>query len=73
MPARAITTRYGRPALEALREVVGSAKRDDPMAPVTLLVPHQVAGTVARRFLAEGVADGRPGIAGLAVSTLPRL
>jgi len=73
MTARVLTTAYGRPALDALRDVVAEAKRDDPMAAVTLLVPTNIAGVVVRRFLAHGLAADRPGVAGLYVSTLPRL
>lgn len=70
---RIISTPYGADALDRLRDVVAAAKRDDPMAPVTVLVPNNLAGIVARRSLARGLADGRPGIAGLRVTTLPRL
>jgi RecB family exonuclease len=71
--ARVVTTAYGRPALDALRGVVTEAKRDDAMAPVTVLMPSNIAGIVARRHLAAGL-DGRgTGVAGLYVTTLPRL
>ena len=43
------------------------------MAPVTIVVPTNVAGIVARRHLAAGVGDGRPGVAALDVTTLDRL
>jgi RecB family exonuclease len=66
------STSYGRPALRALHDLVAEAKRGDAMAPVTVLVPTNVAGIVARRHLARGV-DGRAGVAGLFVTTLPRL
>ncbi|MGI8718872.1 MAG: hypothetical protein ACR2JN_13675, partial [Lapillicoccus sp.] len=68
-----VTTAYGRPALEALLEVVAGTKADDPMAPVTVLVPNNVAGIVARCFLAHGTGPARPGVAGIHFSTLPRL
>src|SRR5450759_3773511 len=42
------TTAYGRPALEALRAAVALVKHDDPMAPVTVLVPNNVAGLIAQ-------------------------
>jgi ATP-dependent helicase/nuclease subunit B len=67
------TTAYGRPALELLRAVVAQIKADDPMAPVTVLVPNNIAGIVARRFLARGLSDEGNGIAGIYFSTLPRL
>ena len=66
-------TMYGRPALAALREIVAAEKKHDPLAPVTVLVPNNIAGLFVRRFLARGVTDGRPGIAGIFISTLPRL
>ena len=73
MDSRVIVTGYGRHALESLRGVVTQAKRDDPMAPVTILVPNNIAGIVARRHLAHGLEGGGPGIAGVFVTTLPRL
>ncbi|WP_152187101.1 hypothetical protein, partial [Segeticoccus rhizosphaerae] len=72
MGVHVTSTSYGRPALRALHDLVAVAKRDDPMAPVTVLVPTNVVGIVARRHLARGV-DGRTGVAGLFVTTLPRL
>ncbi|MVA74488.1 PD-(D/E)XK nuclease family protein [Auraticoccus sp. F435] len=41
------------------------------MVPVVVLAPSNIAGLVARRFLAQGVA-GSPGVAAVAVSTVPR-
>ena len=74
MTARTISTAYGRAALEALRAVVGEAKREDPLAPVTIIVPNNIAGVVARRFPAHGLHDGGPAaVAALYVTTLPRL
>ena len=61
------TTAYGVAALEKLRAVVAGLKADDPMKPVTLLLPNNLAGVVARRFLAL------TGIAGIYLATLPRL
>lgn len=73
MTTRVIRTPYGRPAIDRLRSVVSEVKRDDPMAPVTVLVPNNLAGIVARRHLAHGLEDGRGAVAGLYVTTLPRL
>lgn len=73
MQARVIGTPYGAPALQALRSVVSDAKQEDPMAPVTVVVPNNLAGITARRHLAHGLTDGRGGVAGLYVTTLPRL
>ena len=71
--SRVITTAYGRPALDALRTVVTKAKRVDLMAPVTVLVPNNIAGIVGRRHLAHGLEGRGPGVAGIFVTTLPRL
>jgi hypothetical protein len=66
-------TAYGRAALEELRDVVREAKNGDPMAPVTVLVPSNIAGIVARRFLAHGLGDGHHGVAALYPTTITRL
>ncbi|SDT34636.1 PD-(D/E)XK nuclease superfamily protein [Friedmanniella luteola] len=66
-------TSYGPAALILLRQAVAAAKAHDPMAPVTLIVPTNLAGIVARRYLAAGVGDGRIGIAALDITTLDRL
>ncbi len=72
MGVRVETSSYGAPALEALEAAVAAAKRSDPMAPVTVITPNNIAGTVARRHLARGTAGSR-GIAGIELTTLPRL
>ena len=64
---------YGHAALEALRSIVTEAKRDDRMAPVTILLPNNIAGIVARRHLAHGLDGLGPGVAGIQLTTLPRL
>jgi ATP-dependent helicase/nuclease subunit B len=69
---RVETTSYGTPALQQLTWVVADLKRSDPMAPVTILAPNNIAGIVARRHLATGVGSSRTGIAGISVTTLPR-
>ena len=66
-------TSYGRSALDALTQVVAHLKQDDPLRPVTLVVPSNIAGIVARRHLARGFHPDRPAIAGLWITTLPRL
>jgi ATP-dependent helicase/nuclease subunit B len=67
-----IWTRYGADAYDALRSGVAAAKRDDPLAQVTVLVPTQICGVIARRTLAHGVAN-RAGVAGLSVLTVDGL
>jgi ATP-dependent helicase/nuclease subunit B len=66
-------TTYGAAARVALCRVVSEAKREDPLAPVTLLVPTNLAGVMARRALAQVNDDPRRGVAGLTVLTLDRL
>ncbi|MEV8376568.1 PD-(D/E)XK nuclease family protein [Kribbella sp. NPDC056861] len=61
------TTAYGAAALDKLGAVVGELKRNDPMTPVTLLLPNNLAGVTARRFLARST------IGALYLATLPRL
>ena len=45
---------YGRGAAEALRAHVGVVKGDDPLAPVTVVVPSNHVGVATRRLLASG-------------------
>ena len=61
------STAYGAAALERLQAVVARLKADDPMKPVTLLLPNNLSGVIARRRLALS------GIAGLYLATLERL
>ncbi|GAB3297336.1 PD-(D/E)XK nuclease family protein [Epidermidibacterium keratini] len=61
------------PWLRSLTELVTSAKRDDPMAPVTVLVPTNIAGIIARRHLAHGPSNGAHGIAAIWFTTPSRL
>ena len=72
MTVRAVTTAYGAAALDALSSVAAEIKRDNPMAPVTVVAPNNVASIVARRHLASGIPGAR-GIAGVEVTTLGRL
>ena len=74
MVAGSVTwVRYGPDALRALRDVVADEKRDDAMAPVTVLVPNNIAGIVARRFLAMGLGPDRRGVAAIRFTTLRHL
>ena len=72
--ARSVTcTAYGPTPSRRLRTIVAEVKRDDPMAPVTVLVPNNIAGIVARRFLANGLGHDRRGIAAIRFTTLRHL
>jgi ATP-dependent helicase/nuclease subunit B len=77
MPSDVVATAYGRPALVALRGAVASAKGDDPLAPVTVIVPANHVGVSARRALANGslgpVSGGGAGVAAVAFLTVYRL
>ena len=46
--------RYGREAAEALRSTISAAKGDEPLAPVTVVVPSNHVGVATRRLLASG-------------------
>ncbi|HEY8526859.1 MAG TPA: PD-(D/E)XK nuclease family protein [Acidimicrobiales bacterium] len=61
MSIEVVTTRYGRPALRALRDLVAAAKGGEPLAPVTVVVPSNHVGVTARRLLAAGVDSGDGG------------
>jgi hypothetical protein len=54
MPMDLVWTSYGRAAASALREAVGRAKGDEPLAPVTVVVPSNHVGVASRRLLASG-------------------
>ncbi len=47
---------YGPPASSALASEIRRAKGDDPLAPVTVVVPANHVGVAARRRLASGAA-----------------
>lgn len=68
-----ITTAYGRPALDRLHELVSQAKTEDPMAPVLVLAPSNVAGTVVRRHLVRQGSRHGPGIVGIDITVTARL
>lgn len=73
----AVATAHGRPALEALHRLVAAAKADDPLAPVTVVVPGNMVGLAARRALASGdlgpIVGDRPGLVGVTFVTAYRL
>ena len=52
--------RYGRPAAEELRASISLAKGDEPLAPVTIVVPSNYVGVATRRHLASGRNRSRP-------------
>src|SRR5688572_14642365 len=72
-----ITTPYGRPAAEALHRVLQVAKRDEPLAPVTVVVETNSVGVAARRLLASGelgrVVERGEGLIGVSFLTVYRL
>ena len=51
MSIEVICTPYGPPATERLGEQIAAFKQGDPLAPVTVVVPTNIAGLAARRAL----------------------
>ncbi|MHB8593768.1 MAG: PD-(D/E)XK nuclease family protein, partial [Acidimicrobiales bacterium] len=45
---------YGRPAAEALQKALSAAKGDEPLAPVSVVVPSNHVGVATRRLLGSG-------------------
>ncbi len=45
---------YGRPAAQSLQQAVSAAKADEPLAPVSVVVPSNHVGVASRRLLASG-------------------
>ncbi len=64
-----INSGYGRAALAELNRLVRAAKKGDPLAPVTVLVPTNGVGVAARRWL----ASEPPGVANVSFTTAHRL
>lgn len=62
---------FGRPASEALATLIASARRRDPLRPVTVIVPSNFVGLSIRRLLGTGalVAGERAGIANVTFVT----
>ena len=58
----------GQTAIDQLWAVVDDLKRDDPLAPVIILAPSNIAAITARRALAS-----RGGVAAIQVTTVDRL
>lgn len=60
-------------ALERLVDCVADIKRDDPLAPVTVIVPSNLAGRSLGWRLAAGLTPGRRAVAGIRITTVARL
>jgi ATP-dependent helicase/nuclease subunit B len=69
--------RYGRPAAEALRSAINQAKGDEPLTPVSVVVPSNYVGVATRRLLATGalgpVCHRGIGVAAVSFVTVYRL
>jgi ATP-dependent helicase/nuclease subunit B len=69
--------RYGRPAAEALRSAINQAKGDEPLTPVSVVVPSNYVGVATRRLLASGtlgpVCERGIGVAAVSFVTVYRL
>jgi RecB family exonuclease len=68
---------YGRAAAQALHARIAGAKADDPLRPVTVVVPTNTVGVSVRRLLASGdlgqVTSRGAGLAGVGFLTIYRL
>jgi RecB family exonuclease len=77
MAIECIPTQYGRAGAVALRDAVARHKHDDPLRPVTVVVPTNYVGVAARRLLADGslgpVTTHGAGVVGITFLTLYRL
>ena len=62
-----MVTRFGGPALAALRDVLADVRDGDPMTAVDVAVPSAFAGITVRRRFAS------PGLVGVRFAPLPRL
>ena len=71
-----VATAYGRPALVELHRLISAVKANDPLSPVSVLVPSNYVGVSTRRMLASGELGPigtQPGIAGIDLLTTYRL
>ncbi len=72
-----VTVGYGSAAAAALRDAVATGKHNDPLAPVSVIVPTNYVGVAARRQLGSGalgsVTDRGTGIAGVTFLTVYRI
>lgn len=74
VPLRVVATPYGSRAGVVLRQLVAEAKSDDPLAPVTVVVPSNYVGVSVRRTLArQRVTPAGVGITGIDLVTTYRL
>jgi ATP-dependent helicase/nuclease subunit A len=61
---------FGAPAMERLKQELERLKTSDALAPVTVIVPSNIAGLHLRRQLVQPAEDGGPGLANVRFSTL---
>ena len=68
---------HGRPAAQALRSTISEAKGDEPLAPVSVVVPSNYVGVGTRRLLASGalgpVCGRGVGVAAVSFLTVYRM
>ena len=66
---------YGPPSRAALTAVIAEAKHNDPLAPVTVVVPNNYAGLALRRALAVSTLPGssQPGLVNVRFMVLARV
>ncbi|MEP4651341.1 MAG: hypothetical protein ABJ314_14240, partial [Ilumatobacter sp.] len=62
---------YGRPATTALVQIIGQVQSDDPLAPVTVIVPSNFVGLSVRRIVGSGAmtVGDRAGLANVGFVT----
>lgn len=62
---------YGRPATQALLASIGAAQADDPLAPVTVIVPSNFVGLSVRRLIGSDAlrVGQRAGVANVSFVT----
>ncbi|MBN1173557.1 MAG: PD-(D/E)XK nuclease family protein [Micromonosporaceae bacterium] len=66
---RLVTTGFGAPALSALVDVLRRVRRGDPLSPVDVVVPSDIAAVSVRRAVAAALG----GVANVRFTTVPRL
>jgi hypothetical protein len=71
--ARLVVTPFGRPAVEALAGVISEVQADDPLAPVTVVVPSAPAAVSVRRALGRLAGAGLANVRTLALPQLAEL